>query len=102
VQADGYYLVLPGDKGPTKFTAMQTVIYSALMIPMGLLPYTIGMSGVVSMWILVACNLWMVYVSIILFIKMDVKSARKVMFSSYFYLMIVLLAMFADRGVLFP
>jgi heme o synthase len=96
------FKLLPGDKGPTKFTAMQTVIYSALMIPMGLLPYTIGMSGVVSMWILVACNLWMVYVSIILFIKMDVKSARKVMFSSYFYLMIVLLAMFADRGVLFP
>jgi heme o synthase len=92
------FKLLPGDKGPTKFTAMQTVIYSALMIPMGLLPYTTGMSGAVSMWVLLACNLWMVYVSIILFIKMDVKSARKVMFSSYFYLMIVLLALFADRG----
>jgi heme o synthase len=91
------FKLLPGDKGPTKFTAMQTVIYSALMIPMGLLPYTTGMSGIVSMWVLLACNLWMVYVSIILFIKMDVKSARKVMFSSYFYLMIVLLALFADR-----
>jgi heme o synthase len=96
------FKLLPGDKGPTKFTAMQTVIYSALMIPMGLMPYTTGMSGMVSMWVLVACNLWMVYVSIILFIKMDVKSARKVMFSSYFYLMIVLLALFADRGATIP
>jgi heme o synthase len=96
------FKLLPGDKGPTKFTAMQTVIYSALMIPMGLLPYTTGMSGMVSMWVLLACNLWMVYVSIILFIKMDVKSARKVMFSSYFYLMIVLLALFADRGAPIP
>ena len=102
------FKLLPGDKGPTKFTALQTVIYSALMIPVGLLPhlvplfefdYTMPMSGVVSMWILLMCNLWMVAVSIQLFIKMDVKSARMVMFSSYFYLMIVLLALFADRTI---
>ncbi len=91
------FKLLPGDKGPTKFTAMQTVIYSALMIPMGLMPYYTGMSGIASVWILLACNLWMVYVSILLFLKMDVQSARKVMFSSYFYLMIVLLALFANR-----
>ncbi len=93
------FKLLPGDKGPTKFTAMQTVIYSALMIPMGLLPYATGMSGNMSMWILLACNLWMVYVSILLFLKMDAKSARRVMFSSYFYLMIVLLALFANKVV---
>ncbi len=91
------FKLLPGDKGPTKFTALQTVIYSALMIPVGLLPYASGMSGMVSMWVLLVCNLWMVYMSILLFIRMDVKSARKVMFSSYFYLMIVLLALFANR-----
>ena len=91
------FKLLPGDKGPTKFTAMQTVIYSALMIPMGLMPYYTGMSGIVSVWVLLACNLWMVYVSILLFLRMDVQSARKVMFSSYFYLMIVLLALFANR-----
>jgi heme o synthase len=102
------FKLLPGDKGPTKFTALQTVIYSALMIPVGLLPhlvplfefdYTMPMSGLVSMWIVLVCNLWMVAVSIRLFIKMDVKSARMVMFSSYFYLMIVLLALFADRTI---
>jgi heme o synthase len=93
------FKLLPGDKGPTKFTAMQTVIYSALMIPMGLLPYATGMSGKMSMWILLSCNLWMVYVSILLFLKMDAKSARRVMFSSYFYLMIVLLALFANKVV---
>ena len=40
----------------------------------------------------------MVYVSVLLFIRMDAASARRVMFSSYFYLMIVLLALFANRG----
>ncbi len=91
------FKLLPGDKGPTKFTALQTIIYSALMIPFGFLPGYIGMTGSVSMWILLGCNLWMVLMSIKLFIKMDVGSARKVMFSSYFYLMIVLLALFANR-----
>ena len=92
------FKLLPADKGPTKFTAMQSIIYSALMIPMGFLPYYTGISGITSMFILLACNLWMVYVSVLLFIRMDAKSARRVMFSSYFYLMIVLLAMFANRG----
>ena len=91
------FKLLPGDKGPTKFTALQTVIYSVLMIPFGLLPHYIGITGLVSVWVLLACNLWMVYVSIMLFIKMDLPSARKVMFSSYFYLMIVLLALFVDK-----
>jgi protoheme IX farnesyltransferase len=91
------FKLLPGDKGPTKFTALQTVIYSILMIPFGLLPYYMGIAGVVSMWVLLICNLWMVGVSVLLFLKMDQKSARWVMFSSYFYLMVVLLALFVDR-----
>jgi protoheme IX farnesyltransferase len=93
------FKLLPGDKGPTKFTALQTVIYSVLMIPIGMLPYIFNISGQSSVWVLLACNLWMVYVSALLYIRMDKDSARKVMFSSYFYLMIVLLALFASRPV---
>ncbi len=91
------FKLLPADKGPTRFTAVQSIVYSTLMVPVGFLPYYTGMSGLVSMWILLFCNLWMVYVSVLLFIRMDAKSARRVMFSSYFYLMIVLLALFANR-----
>ncbi|MCP9749606.1 heme o synthase [Ferruginibacter sp. HRS2-29] len=91
------FKLLPGDKGPTKFTALQTIIYSALMIPVGFLPYLYKMSGVESMWIVLACNLFMVYVSIRLFLKMDIPSARRVMFSSYFYLMIVFLSLYANK-----
>ena len=72
-------------------------IYSMLMIPVGMLPYYFKISGVTSMWILLVCNLWMVFVSVMLFIKMDVAAARKVMFSSYFYLMVVLLALLFDK-----
>jgi heme o synthase len=91
------FKLLPSDKGPTKFTALQTVIYSMLMIPVGMLPYYYNISGIVSLWIVLGCNLWMVFVSVRLYIKMDVGSARRVMFSSYFYLAVVLLALLADK-----
>jgi heme o synthase len=91
------FKLLPSDKGPTKFTALQTIMYSAMMIPVGILPYYYHLSGQISMWIVLGCNLWMVYTSILLYIKMDKPAARKVMFSSYFYLMIVFLALWADK-----
>jgi protoheme IX farnesyltransferase len=91
------FKLLPSDKGPTKFTAAQTIIYSMLMIPVGILPYYYNISGITSLWIVLFCNLWMVFVSVMLFIKMDVAAAKKVMFSSYFYLMIVLLALLFDK-----
>lgn len=91
------FKLLPGSKGPTRFTALQTIIYSVLMIPFGLLPWYFHLAGTVSMYIILGCNLWMVWVSIQLFRKMDAKAARWVMFSSYFYLMVVLLALFTDK-----
>lgn len=91
------FKLLPGDKGPEKFTAIQSIMYSALMIPVGVLPHFYNITGTTSMWIVLGCNLWMVYASVMLYVKMNAKSARMVMFSSYFYLMIVLLSLYGDR-----
>ncbi len=91
------FKLLPADKGPTKFTAIQTIMYSVLMIPIGMAPYFIGLSGITSLWIVLACNLFMVFQSARLYKEMDVKAARRVMFSSYIYLPIVLLALLADK-----
>ncbi|HET9057776.1 MAG TPA: heme o synthase, partial [Chitinophagaceae bacterium] len=55
------FKLLPSDKGPTKFTAIQAIIYAALMIPVGILPYIIGMSGVVSFGVVLASNLFIVW-----------------------------------------
>ncbi|MFN4006789.1 MAG: heme o synthase [Chitinophagaceae bacterium] len=91
------FKLLPADKGPTKFTALQAVMYSVLMIPMGMLPYVLHLTGMVSFWIVLAANLFMVIQSIRLYRQMDVPAARRVMFSSYIYLPIVLLALLADK-----
>jgi len=91
------FKLLPSDKGPTKFTALQTVIYSLLLIPVGVLPYFIGMSGVISMIIVSIANLLMVWQCVRLYRDMEVKSARRIMFSSYIYLPVVLLALLGDK-----
>ncbi len=91
------FKLLPSDKGPTKFTAIQCIMYSALMIPVGILPYMYQISGITSMWIVLGCNLFMVYVSVLLFLRMSIPAAKKVMFSSYFYLMVVFLSLLADK-----
>jgi protoheme IX farnesyltransferase len=72
-------------------------MYSVLMIPVGMLPYYYGMSGLVSFYVVLACNLAMVFVSMLLYKNRDIKSARRVMFSSYFYLMIVFLSLYANK-----
>lgn len=91
------FKLLPSETGPTKFTAIQAVLYAVMMIPVGMLPYYFGISGYISMWIVLACNVFMVIQCMRLYVEMDVKAARRVMFSSYIYLPIVLLSLLADK-----
>ncbi len=91
------FKLLPADKGPTRFTAVQGIMYSVLMIPVGMLPYYFGMTGMVSFWILLAANGFMVLQSMRLYREMNAKAARRVMFSSYIYLPVVLLSLLADK-----
>ena len=91
------FKLLPSQAGPTKFTAIQALIYSLLLIPVGVIPYFIEMSGVISLGIVLLANLFMVWRCVQLYQKMDVKAARKVMFGSYIYLPAVLLALLLDK-----
>jgi len=105
------FKLLPSKEGPTKFTAIQAIMYSVLMIPIGILPFLNDIKisgkhhflvgndiiGSTGMWILIASNLFMVVQCVRLYKSMEVKSARRVMFSSYIYLPIVYLALLWDK-----
>jgi len=91
------FKLLPSTQGPTKYSAIQSVIYSLLLVPIGVLPYFTGISGMVSLWIVFVANLFMVYQCVKLYRQMEVKAARSVMFSSYIYLPVVFFAMLADK-----
>ncbi|MDI3318682.1 heme o synthase [Pinibacter soli] len=91
------FKLLPSVEGPTKYSAIQAIIYSLLLIPVGVLPYFTHVSGFVSMLIVLVANIFMVVQSIRLYNEMEVKAARRVMFSSYIYLPIVMFALLADK-----
>jgi heme o synthase len=97
------FKLLPADKGPTKFTALQTVIYSLLLLPVTMIPYFTNMcsyadvKGMISLGLVIAANIFMLLRSIKLYQTMEVKDARRVMFGSYMYLPVVLLALLMSK-----
>lgn len=97
------FKLLPADKGPTKFTALQTIIYSLLLIPVTFAPYFVGMcsyedvKGIISLALIGLANLFMIGRCVKLYRKMDIGSARQVMFGSYMYLPVVMLAMLLSK-----
>ena len=91
------FKLLPADKGPTKFTALQAVMYAVLMVPIGFLPNYFKITGEWSMWVVLVANIFMVVQCVRLYQNMGVPAARRVMFSSYIYLPIVYLALMANK-----
>jgi heme o synthase len=91
------FKLLPSESGPTKYSAIQAIIYSLLLIPVGVFPYLLGMSGMVSLVVVQVANLFMTAQCVRLYRDMTVQAARRVMFSSYIYLPIVLLALLVDK-----
>jgi protoheme IX farnesyltransferase len=97
------FKLLPANEGPTKFTAIQTIAYSLLLVPVTLLPYYTGMcsyqdtAGLISIGLIIFANLFMIGRCVALYRNMDVSSARKVMFGSYMYLPVVMLALLLSK-----
>ena len=97
------FKLLPAEKGPTKFTAMQSIVYAVLMLPVCILPYIIRLTenkstaGMISFGTVILANIFLVGQCVRLYREMDVKAARRVMFSSYIYLPVVLFALLGDK-----
>lgn len=92
------FKLLPSDQGPTRFTALQTVLYALLLVPVTLMPYFTGIceyesvSGQVGLGLILLSNAFLIVRCVQLYQGMDVKQARRVMFGSYLYLPVVMLS----------
>jgi heme o synthase len=91
------FKLLPSVEGPSRYSALQAVIYSLLLLPVGVLPYLFNMSGLVSFGVVLVANVGMIWKCVQLYRKMTVQAARQVMFASYIYLPVVLLALLIDK-----
>lgn len=86
---DGGFSLLPSKSGKSKNSAFQIVAYSLALIPFSLLPWILGWTGNISMIIATALGAGFFFYAYRLFLTLDDKDAKKLMFASIFYLPII-------------
>ena len=90
------FVLLPSGYRDKK-SAFQIMLYAAFLIPVTMLPWVVNMSGHFSMLFGVLASLCMLIPAIRLYITLDMKYAKQVMFLSFVYLPFVLLVYYLDK-----
>jgi len=93
------YQMVPGDGGqsPSRSIGMQAFIYALFLLPVVIAPYYMGVVGWVSTLIALVLTLSYVGFSWRFYKQASRKAALQLMFFSFTYIPVVLLAMFADK-----
>ncbi len=92
------FSLLPSIQGRDKASAFQVLIYSFSLIPAGLLPYVFGMTGTTGVALIALAGMVITFLAFKLYMKLDIPSARRVMFGSFIYLPVVLIALLIDKS----
>ena len=92
----GFKLLPSGGKKDLN-TAVQIMIYTMFLIPLGLLPATFGITGLNSAIVVTVCGVLFFAQTFSLMKSGDRKSALKIMFGSFLYLPIVQIAYLLDK-----
>ncbi len=91
------FKMLPGNSGPSKYTAYLIFVYTILLVPVAVLPFHLELIGWVTMVVAMAAGGFFTYRSFQLLRKMSPKAAKGVMFGSFIYLPVVQIAMLIDK-----
>ena len=96
-QKAGYKFVISAKGGRDRSAGIHSMIYALLLIPVGLIPFYLGLTGMVSAIILTILAVVYAAFGWNLYLKNDRKAALQLMFSSFFYLPLALFALFFDK-----
>jgi protoheme IX farnesyltransferase len=91
------FRMLPSKGGKNKATAFQTVIYSASLIPAGLMPFWMNLTGMVSASLVTAMGLIFTWYAYQLYLTCSDKAARNLMIASIVYLPVVMISLVLDK-----
>lgn len=91
------FKLLPANGAKDVNTAFQLMIYSLCLIPLGLFPYMVGMTGKVSAIITTLCGVLFLMQNIYLMKKCSREAAMQLMFGSFVYLPVVQIALVLDK-----
>lgn len=83
------FFMLPSLGGRDKSSAFQIVVYTTFLIPVSLMPNIFGLSAWAAGMFTFLCGLFFLAQALTLYYKMDVASARRLMFGSFLYLPLV-------------
>ncbi len=96
-QKAGFKFVASKNGERDRSIGMQGFIYALLLIPVGLVPYFSGTTGLISAIVTSVLALSYAWFGWNLNRKNDRKSAMQLMFSSFFYLPLALFALWLDK-----
>ncbi|HRD79501.1 MAG: protoheme IX farnesyltransferase [Saprospiraceae bacterium] len=88
---------MPGHNEPDRSASRQAFVYAVLLIPAGLIPYWLGATGMISAVVMVLLGTGYAALSWRFMRLHDRKSALSVMFYSFVYIPLTLIALFADK-----
>jgi protoheme IX farnesyltransferase len=91
------YRLLPSRGGRDRYSAFLVVMYTLFAIPVGMLPWAFGLTGVWSAVVAALLGLYMLFHALHLFRSLDKADARRLMFASFLYLPVVQLAYVLDK-----
>lgn len=91
------YRLLPSFEGRGKKSALQMVWYALALIPFSAVPYFLGFSGYLSLALITATGFVFLWYAWRLYKSCEVKQAKQLMFFSFLYLPVVLLALVLDK-----
>jgi protoheme IX farnesyltransferase len=83
------FFMLPSLGGRDKSSAFQIVVYTMFLLPVSLMPNIFGLSNWAAGMFTFLCGLFFLAQALTLYYKMDIPSARKLMFGSFLYLPLV-------------
>lgn len=89
-------LMLPSNQRD-KASAFQILIYTLMIIPVGLTPYIFKMAGPISALIILVCSILFFLQALKLYRTLSLKAASELMFGSFIYLPIVQISLIIDK-----
>lgn len=95
-QKAGFWM-LPSLGGRDKKSAYQILLYTAALVPVGILPWVIDMTGIVSAIVAIVFGILMCVPAYKLYKTLDTKFAKQLMFGSFLYLPLMLIVYLIDK-----
>lgn len=91
------YRLLPSKGGRDRNSAIQSLVFALLLVPMSFALYFFGITGIISAVFALIASLYFGFNAYKLVETLEMKEAKKLMFTSFFYLPVILMVFVFDK-----